>query len=368
MLQDRGTNWAECQTMIDAGADMSATVSPRTGSDLRAARERLGYALPDVADWLRIKLAYLEALEDGRIGDLPGVTYAAAFLRSYAQLLGLDPDEIYRRFKDEADEISHRTELEFPAPKPSRVIPNGALALLGVVLAVGAYAGWYRLSGEGRLPAETVTQVPARLAPLAQQAVPSPVVSAPVAVPAPVPSESADATAPMLMPAPNYMPSQAAAMPLPPPPAPPPVATPAVVAPSPAVPAESRMAVRAKATQVWIQIRERGGAVLVDKVLRPGESLTLPNRANLLLTTGNALNTEFLVDGDVTPGLGAAKGVKRELAMEPDLIKDGRFATQNGGGTVVPQGVPVSATPIVAPVAPLGVSPVPGNGVVTRTQ
>jgi len=46
---------------------------------------------------------------------------------------------------------------------------------------------------------------------------------------------------------------------------------------------------------------KRGGAVLVDKVLRPGESLTLPNRPNLLLTTGNALNTEFLVDGETTP-------------------------------------------------------------------
>jgi len=29
----------------------------------------------------RIKLAYLEALEDGRVGDLPGVAYATAFLR-----------------------------------------------------------------------------------------------------------------------------------------------------------------------------------------------------------------------------------------------------------------------------------------------
>jgi len=367
VLQDRRTNWAECQTMMETDPDMSATVSPRTGADLRAARERLGYALPDVADWLRIKLAYLEALEDGRINDLPGVTYAAAFLRSYAQLLGLDPDEIYRRFKDEADEINHRTELEFPAPRPSRAIPNGALALLGVVLAVGAYAGWYRLSGEGRLPAETVTQVPARLAPLAQQAVPVPIVPPVVSVPAPVPAESLDAASPSLLPPPLYQPTQAAAMPLPPPPTPPPAATPATAAPVPAIQAESRMAVRAKATQVWIQIRERGGPVLLDKVLRPGESLTLPNRPNLLLTTGNALNTEFLVDGETTPGLGAAKGVKRELAMEPDLIKDGRFAAQNGGGALAPQAAPAGApvtTPVVAP-APMSAT---GNGAVTRTQ
>ena len=340
--------------MMEMVADMSGTAAPRTGADLREARERLGYALPDVADWLRIKLVYLEALEDGRIGDLPGVTYATAFLRSYAQLLGLDPDEVFRRFKDEADEINHTTELEFPAPKPSRAIPHGALALLGLVLAVGAYAGWYRLSGEGRLPAETITPLPARLAPLVQQAVPAPpVVVAPAPSPAP---ESQAAAAPVMLPMPNFAPSQAAAMPLPPPPAP----LPEVAAPqAPAAPAESRMAVRAKATQVWIQVRERGGAILVDKVLRPGESLTMPNRANLLLTTGNALNTEFLVDGDVTPGLGTAKGVKRELALDADMIKDGRFATQNGGA--IPAAQPASAM-VPAP------SPVGGNGAVTRTQ
>ena len=51
---------------------------------------------------------------------------------------------------------------------PAHRLPKGVLQqdiddilALGVVLAIGAYAGWYRLSGEGRLPAETVTQVPA---------------------------------------------------------------------------------------------------------------------------------------------------------------------------------------------------------------
>ena len=68
--------------------------------------------------------------------------------------------------------MNQKTELTFPVPVPERGVPAGAVVLLGVVLAVGAYAGWYRLSGEGRLPAETSTQVPLRLAPLAEQAVP----------------------------------------------------------------------------------------------------------------------------------------------------------------------------------------------------
>ena len=62
----------------------------RVGAEMRAARQRLGWKLPDVAATMRIRLPYLEAIEDGRLGDLPGNAYAMGFLRSYATFLGLD--------------------------------------------------------------------------------------------------------------------------------------------------------------------------------------------------------------------------------------------------------------------------------------
>ena len=126
---------------------MAPSAAPRAGADLRAARERLGWPIEDVSAALRIRLPHLEALEEGRIDLLPGNAYAVGFLRTYARALGLDPDEIARRFKAEASEVNRRTELIFPAPMPQRGVPAGAVILLGVVLAIGAYAGWYRLSG-----------------------------------------------------------------------------------------------------------------------------------------------------------------------------------------------------------------------------
>ncbi|HEY0206778.1 MAG TPA: helix-turn-helix domain-containing protein, partial [Acetobacteraceae bacterium] len=71
----------------------------RVGAELRAARNRLGWALPDVAATLRIRLPYLQAIEDGRVADLPGNTYAVGFLRTYASALGLDAAEAARRFR-----------------------------------------------------------------------------------------------------------------------------------------------------------------------------------------------------------------------------------------------------------------------------
>jgi cytoskeleton protein RodZ len=340
-------------TLDGAMLDGQGINAPRVGADLRAARERLGHSLPEMAGVLRIRLPYLQALESGRIGDLPGSAYALGFLRTYANFLGLDPGEISRRFKIEADEINHKIELEFPAPIPGRGMPAGAVVLLGAVLALGAYIGWYRLSAEGRLPAETVALMPERLASLVAPPV-APTIAAPPAVEAPL--AEARLPAPVVLPPSGSVSGEdAAALPLPPPvpatlvsalsasaalPLPPPLSVaPSSAAPAPVpatalapavsppaaspISADGRVVIRATA-DAWIQLRERSGTVIFTGILKPGETFPVPNRPDVLLTTGNAIATELFVDGAATPGLGAAKGVRRDLV----LIKSGRLAAQ----------------------------------------
>ncbi|HST73863.1 MAG TPA: helix-turn-helix domain-containing protein [Acetobacteraceae bacterium] len=312
----------------------------RVGAELRAARERLGWELPAVAAWLRIRLSYLEALEAGHLGDLPAMAYAMGFLRTYAAALGLDPDEQARRFKACAVEVTRKTELEFPAPVPDRGVPAGAAVLVALVLAIGAYVGWYRLSGEGRLPAEVVQPVPERLAPLAEQAIPLP---PPRPAAEPPPPAVAAAKPEPLPEMPSVPPSSAAAMPMPP------VAPPA----SPATnPDEPRIVLRARA-DAWLQVRDRGGQVLLNRILRAGETWPVPVRANLLLTTGNAGGTEVLVDGVVAPALGGAGAVRRDLPLDADTIKDGKLAAQIQASSSAPSSGPAAPgvpAPTSAPV------------------
>ena len=149
MLQEGRSRLTEGEALMSVLADEGSR-APRVGADLRIARERTGYTREEVADGLRIRLPYIEALEDGRIADLPGTAYALGFLRTYAEALGLDADEMSRRFKYEADEVNIKTELDFLAPRPRGRLPTGAMVLLGVVLVIGSYIGWYRLSGDGR--------------------------------------------------------------------------------------------------------------------------------------------------------------------------------------------------------------------------
>jgi cytoskeleton protein RodZ len=293
----------------------SPPFAPRAGGDLREARRRIGWSLDGIAAALHIRQTFLEALEAGRINDLPGNAYTLGYLRTYATALGLDPDAVVRRFKAEAAVVSKQTELAFPAPVQERGMPAGAMVLLGVMLAIGVYAGWYRLSGEGSLPAETDTRVPERLVPLADRAVPPPVPAVAPAPPAPVePPVAQQAEVP---PTPAVYPSSAAAAPV------------TTVAPSASTrPDQARIVLRASA-DAWMQVRDRTGPVLLTRILHPGDTWEVPPRPNLLLTTGNAGGTDIVVDGVTSPSLGGNGVVRRDLLLDPDLIKDGKLAATN---------------------------------------
>ena len=134
------------------------------GALLRASRERCGEDLRDVAQMLRIRYPYLEAIEDGRFNDLPGQAYAIGFIRAYAEHLGLDSAEVVRRFKGHDPDKSSASELVFPSPMPETGIPGGAILLVGVVVAVLAYGGWYLSTVKEGFLSDLISPLPERLA------------------------------------------------------------------------------------------------------------------------------------------------------------------------------------------------------------
>ena len=76
-------------------AEEAAEEARSVGAELAAARERLGWSLPDIAAHLRIRQPYLAAIEQGRLEELPGNAYALGFVRTYAPrlvALGLGDD------------------------------------------------------------------------------------------------------------------------------------------------------------------------------------------------------------------------------------------------------------------------------------
>ena len=306
MLQDRKPRFQEASEMMSAAddnGDTPALGASRVGAELRAARQRLGWSLPDVAATLRIRLPYLTAIEEGRLADLPGNAYAMGFLRSYSTFLGLDAAEVARRFRAEASEVNRKPELAFPAPVPERGVPAGAVVLLGVIIAVGAYATWYRYSGDTPGAAPVIPAVPERLAPLASAPPSNP--SPQVASILPPPGNNGGPSAPVTAT----------------PPLPPPVQVPVSAAPPSPPPADASRVVLRMKSDAWIQVREKQGQVLLNRVMRGGETWPVPKGQQLLLTTGNAGGTELLLDGAPMPSLGVVGAVRRDILLDPDPAK-----------------------------------------------
>jgi len=149
------------QTEYTGGAHGNET---GVGAMLRTARMRLGEDLRSVAQMLCIRYPYLEAIEEGRFNELPGQTYAIGFIRAYSDRLGLDSDEVIRRYKVETAADARGQELSFPTPVPETGIPGGAIVFVGIVVAVIAYGAWYVSTSENNILADLVSPVPERLA------------------------------------------------------------------------------------------------------------------------------------------------------------------------------------------------------------
>ncbi|WP_347302070.1 helix-turn-helix transcriptional regulator [Croceibacterium sp. TMG7-5b_MA50] len=107
------------------------------GAELRAAREARGLSLEQVAADTRIPQRHLVTLESGAFHTLPGRTYATGFARSYAKVLGLDPDVTADRVRAEMTDAREQDgSASFEPGDPARVPSRGLvwLALAAVVL------------------------------------------------------------------------------------------------------------------------------------------------------------------------------------------------------------------------------------------
>jgi len=64
------------------------------GNFLKERREARGISLIEVEKDLKIRKKYLQAIEEGNIGIIPGKTYIFGYLRNYSKFLGIDEENI----------------------------------------------------------------------------------------------------------------------------------------------------------------------------------------------------------------------------------------------------------------------------------
>jgi cytoskeleton protein RodZ len=319
------------------------TMSGTVGEDLRAARLRRGDDLATVSRALKIRKDHLEAVEEDRLENLPGRTYAIGFVRTYAGYLGLDATETVERYKQE---ISGRHDEHAPTiaamPDEARRLPQGWRFVAGIVLLAVGYGVWHLLSA-GSAP-QSVPPAPSLAPPKVAAVAPAPPAPPPAApeqtaTPSPaIESSAAAATPPVATPAatpaaapPASQPASVAASATAQPAATPSPAQPEATAATDSSPAaatvygksnhNSRVVLKAK-DDTHITVRGTNGTVYINRNLKAGDTYQLPNAVGLTLSTTNAGAVELNLDGQA---IGVAGGVQQsadDVPLDPQAIAD----------------------------------------------
>jgi cytoskeleton protein RodZ len=95
------------------------------GQQLREAREAKSLTLNQVSRDIRIRTRYLQALENGNLGELPSAVHVRGFLRSYADFLGLNAEELLDAIRQQGEsapleQSSTQAQDESPPQPPSK--------------------------------------------------------------------------------------------------------------------------------------------------------------------------------------------------------------------------------------------------------
>lgn len=292
---------AKRDTEIEAIDETPVEASePTVGERLRAAREKMGLSLEDLAAQTRIPQRHLESIERADWDALPAPTYTTGFAKSYASAVGLDRTDIGDQLRAEmgGQRFTANTMETFEPADPRRSMPKWLVigTIVALVVIVGLMSWLNNRSLEQTDNGANAPVATAANAPPAQQ------------------------------------PAQAAATP--------PAAGPVLLTATDAV---------------WMQITESGGTTLFSGVLQAGQTFTVPPQSSgAMLKTAKPEALKITVGGRIAPQVGPpAKKVTVSLAPA-DLLK-GPAAAESAPA-------PAAATPSPTPrrsASPPAPSPAP---------
>jgi transcriptional regulator with XRE-family HTH domain len=246
----------------EAGADAGRTV----GAELRAARERAGLTLAEVAQATKVRPGILKEIEADAHDRLPALTYTLGFVKAYARTVGLDPQAVallYKRESQKGEPVPSLVDLQ---PLEERRLPSRGLVVAssaGALLLVSALVLWSFGLFSGPLPPEPVT-----------------------------PDGTSAPTAAL-------------------PPAPPPAAA----------PADGPVKLVAR-DEVWLRVSTAGdGTRFFEGTLAKGQVLDLPAGPEFLLRTGRAGALEVRIGAEVLPPLGGPVEVLRDQPLDAASLR-----------------------------------------------
>ena len=378
----------------------------RLGDLMRGERATLGKSLLDVQRELKIKASYIAAIENADVSAFETPGFVAGYVRSYARYLGMDPDESFARFCEEAEfEVAHgmsaaasgqmikaarnRVPLEKRDPFVhasfvpqgesmfSKLEPGavGSFAVLIALIGALGYGGWSVLQEVQRVQLAPVNEAPAVVAeidPLGNVKGDAPLVRSAPADQTANRSGGADMlyrpealSVPVLTPRDGPIaainPNEGAA----------PVQavvdqavaqalggdTPVQVVAA-AAPGVEILAVRPS----WVRVSAVDGTVLFEKILDAGERYSVPALAQApVLRSGNSGSVYFAVNGKTYGPAAPGSNVVKNLSLDAASLATTYKVANTSGDADLAHFVSVAEATQVTPVADTSPPAAPQN-------
>ena len=254
------------------------------GATFRKARESKGIPLEQIAIETRISTRFLQAIENEEFAVLPGGIFNRGFIRTFAERVGLDPDQAvadYERLSTahEPSDIASLTSAH-PSNGDRHLYPI-AVGILAVAIAI-----FYIVTRDS----STTTVI---------SSAPPPLVSAPAPVveqapPTTTPQETTSAVSPV-----------------------------SIAEPEPLTPAASQALTLAIQVQerTWIKVTSDGNSVNPGEILEPGTTRKFTAENELYLSVGNAAGLTMKMNDMPLKPLGKS-GQVRSVTFTRSNLKD----------------------------------------------
>ncbi|MDH4198202.1 MAG: DUF4115 domain-containing protein [Candidatus Aminicenantes bacterium] len=246
------------------------------GAELKREREARGISLADIAASTKIGRRYLEALEEDRLKDLQGLFFMKGTIRAYAKAVGLDDQEVLRRYAEAG--IFGRNEapgipIAVAGPSRLRAVVLAVLAIIAVAVLTVIIS--ILLKPEPPAAPATIKETPLPESRLVIPPPPADLVAAP------------EATEPA----------------------------------SPAVETKALVLDLEMTHETWIQVDADGTRVL-DGLMQAGFRTRITAETEILMILGNAGGLVCLLNGKKVRSFGGLGAVVKNIRITPENLRE----------------------------------------------
>lgn len=286
------------------------SVYEKVGVLFKEARESRHLTILQASKELHIRQLYIQAIESGDLSVLPGHVYKVGFIKAYAHFLNLDSNQVLKELDLQEDIAPAYSSFNYSVPVEQQKHPNLKIVLAATTLLFIGGGILYVTNNKNHLSDDvppisymdltsTQTEEAVPTTSTNNQIVPKDqnekLISDELTVSTSPESESNSVN-------PAYAttsgPKEASALP------------------------ENKTVTIVATKDAWVQVIDETGKAIFVRLMRSGESYTIPSEGQFWLNTGNSAGVKLVLDGKSTPALGKDGKVMRGISLAIDDIKE----------------------------------------------